>query len=126
VLGVCWTLWVEIRFYALFALCVVLPGANRRRVIMFCAGWTLAAAIAQAARQPLLDLVLMPEYAPFFIGGIGLYLVHRDRRDAYAWGIVLVSFLIGQRTPSPTAPPPASSASSPSASWPLPRSRWAG
>ncbi|GCB46508.1 acyltransferase [Streptomyces sp. NL15-2K] len=96
VLGVCWTLWVEIRFYALFALCVVLPGANRRRVIMFCASWTLAAAIAQAAHQPLLDLVLMPEYAPFFIGGIGLYLVHRDRQDAYAWGIVAVSFLIGQ------------------------------
>ncbi|MET8244871.1 acyltransferase [Streptomyces sp. NPDC005202] len=96
VLGVCWTLWAEIRFYALFALCIVLPGANRRRVILFCAGWTLAAAIAQGAKQPLLDIVLMPEYAPFFIGGVGLYLVHRDRRDAYAWGIVAVSWLIGQ------------------------------
>ena len=96
VLGVCWTLWAEVRFYALFALCVVLPGASRRRVIMFCAGWTLAAAIAQASREPLLDIVLMPEYAPFFIGGVGLYLVHRDRRDVYAWGIVAVSFLIGQ------------------------------
>ncbi|MFH8464371.1 acyltransferase family protein [Streptomyces sp. NPDC017991] len=96
VLGVCWTLWAEVRFYALFALCVVLPGATRQRVILFCASWTLAAAIAQAAREPLLDLILMPEYAPFFIGGIGLYLVHRDRRDAYAWGIVLVSWLIGQ------------------------------
>jgi len=40
--------------------------------------------------------VLIPEYAPFFIGGVGLYLVHRDRRDVYAWGIVAVSFLIGQ------------------------------
>jgi peptidoglycan/LPS O-acetylase OafA/YrhL len=96
VLGVCWTLWVEVRFYALFAVCVVLPGANRRRVVMFCAGWTLAAALAQAAHQPLLDLVLMPEYAAYFVGGIGLYLVHRDRRDAYAWGIVVAGFLIGQ------------------------------
>ncbi|MEW2394412.1 acyltransferase family protein [Streptomyces sp. NPDC046862] len=96
VLGVCWTLWAEVRFYALFALCVVLPGASRKRVIMFCACWTLAAAIAQSANEPLLDVVLMPEYAPFFIGGIGLYLVHRDRRDAYAWGIVVVSWLIGQ------------------------------
>ncbi|WP_405478069.1 acyltransferase family protein [Streptomyces canus] len=96
VLGVCWTLWAEVRFYALFALCVVMPGASRRRVIMFCAGWTLAAAITQAAHQPLLDVVFMPEYAPFFIGGVGLYLVHRDRRDVYAWGIVAVSFLIGQ------------------------------
>ncbi|MPY51813.1 acyltransferase family protein [Streptomyces acidicola] len=96
VLGVCWTLWAEVRFYALFALCVVLPGVTRSRVIMFCACWTLAAAIAQSANEPLLDTVLMPEYAPFFIGGMGLYLVHRDRRDVYAWGIVMVSWLIGQ------------------------------
>ncbi|MFH8934564.1 acyltransferase family protein [Streptomyces griseosporeus] len=96
VLGVCWTLWAELRFYALFALCVVLPGADRHRVILFCAGWTLAAAVAQSAHEPLLDLVLMPEYAPFFIGGVGLYLVHRDRRDPYGWGIAVVSWLIGQ------------------------------
>lgn len=96
VLGVDWTLWAEIRFYALFALLVVVPGASRRRVIMFAACWTLAAAIAQGAEQPLLDILLMPEYAPFFIGGMGLYLIHRDRKDAYAWGIVGVSFLIGQ------------------------------
>ena len=61
-------------------------GATRRRVIMFCAGWTLAAAIARGREQPLLDIVLMPEYAPFFIGGIGLYLVHRDRRDVHGVG----------------------------------------
>ncbi|MFF9807287.1 acyltransferase family protein [Streptomyces coeruleorubidus] len=96
VLGVCWTLWAEVRFYALFALCVVLPGANRRRVTMFCAGWMLATVIAQNANMPLLDIVVMPEYAPFFIGGVGLYLVHLDRRDAYGWGIVAVSWLIGQ------------------------------
>lgn len=96
VLGVCWTLWVELRFYALFALFVVLPGTNRRRVLLFCGGWLLASVLARAAHEPLLDLVLMPEYAPFFIGGIGLYLVHRDRRDAHGWGITVVSFLIGQ------------------------------
>ncbi|GGN40859.1 acyltransferase family protein [Streptomyces kronopolitis] len=97
VLGVCWTLWAEMRFYALFALCVVLPGATRRRVVLFCAGWTLAAALAQAAHEPFLDTVLMPEYAPFFIGGIGLYLLHRyGARDPIAWAIVLVSWLVGQ------------------------------
>ncbi|MFG2195169.1 acyltransferase family protein [Streptomyces sp. NPDC048639] len=96
VLGVCWTLWAELRFYALFALFVVLPGANRQRIVLFCAVWTLAAVIADAANDPLLDIVLMPEYAPFFIGGIGLYLVHRDRRDTTAWGIVAASWLIGQ------------------------------
>ncbi|MFJ6655176.1 acyltransferase family protein [Streptomyces sp. NPDC091377] len=96
VLGVDWTLWVEIRFYALFALCIVLPGATRRRVILFCAVWTLAAAVAHAADEPFLSLVLMPQYAPFFIGGMGIYLLYRDRRDALAWGIVAVSWLTGQ------------------------------
>jgi peptidoglycan/LPS O-acetylase OafA/YrhL len=96
VLGVDWTLWVEVRFYALFALFIVLPGADRRRVLLFCAVWTLTAAVAQAADEPLLSLLLMPEYAPFFIGGIGLYLLHRDRRDVTAWGVVLVSWLTGQ------------------------------
>ncbi|WP_399928673.1 acyltransferase family protein [Streptomyces kanamyceticus] len=96
VLGVCWTLWAELRFYALFALCVVLPGATRARVVLFCAVWTLAAALAEAADEPLLDVVLMPEYAPFFVGGIGIYLIHRDRRDLTAWGITGVSWLVGQ------------------------------
>ncbi|MET9291256.1 acyltransferase [Streptomyces sp. NPDC003077] len=97
VLGVCWTLWAEMRFYALFALCVILPGATRRRVVLFCAGWTLAAALAKAAHVPALDLVLMPEYAPFFIGGIGIYLLHRyGAKDPIAWAIVGVSWLIGQ------------------------------
>ncbi|MFD6532948.1 acyltransferase family protein [Streptomyces sp. NPDC060184] len=96
VLGVCWTLWAEIRFYALFALCVVLPGATRRRVVLFSAVWTIAAVMTDAADSKLLDVVLMPEYAPFFIGGVGLYLVHRDRRDALGWGIAGVSLLLGQ------------------------------
>lgn len=96
VLGVCWTLWAEIRFYALFALFVVLPGATRRRVVLFCAVWTMAAVMTDAADSRILDVVLMPQYAPFFIGGVGLYLVHRDRRDALGWGIAGVSLLLGQ------------------------------
>ncbi|MFH8347988.1 acyltransferase family protein [Streptomyces sp. NPDC018045] len=97
VLGVCWTLWAEMRFYALFALCVVLPGATRRRVVLFCAGWTLAAALAQAAHVTALDVVLMPRYAPFFVGGIGCYLLHRyGGRDPVAWAVVGVSWLTGQ------------------------------
>ncbi|MEH0635968.1 acyltransferase [Streptomyces bottropensis] len=96
VLGVCWTLWAEVRFYVLFALCVVLPGVTRRRVIWFCGGWTLASVLAPAAKEPLLDMVLMPQYASLFIGGLGLYLVHRDRRDTTAWLIVVFSLLLSQ------------------------------
>ncbi|CBG70598.1 putative membrane-located acyltransferase [Streptomyces scabiei 87.22] len=96
VLGVCWTLWAEVRFYVLFALCVVVPGVTRGRVLWFCGGWTLASVLATAANEPLLDVVLMPQYASLFIGGLGLYLVHRDRRDAAAWLVVVFSLLLSQ------------------------------
>ncbi|MBI0297248.1 acyltransferase [Streptomyces sp. PRKS01-29] len=96
VLGVCWTLWAELRFYALFALFVVLPGATRHRVVLFCAVWTLGSAFAEASDLPLLDVVLMPEYSSYFIGGMGIYLLHRFGHDALSWGIIGISFLIGQ------------------------------
>ncbi|PAU45758.1 acyltransferase family protein, partial [Streptomyces albireticuli] len=96
VLGVCWTLWAELRFYALFALFVVLPGATRRRVVLFCAVWTLATVVTTASHVEFLRVVVMPEYSSYFIGGIGLYLIHRFGHDALSWGIVGVSFLVGQ------------------------------
>ena len=96
VLGVDWTLWVELRFYLLFAVFVVWRGATRRRVLIFSALWTVGAVLADASQDRLLNLVLMPEYAPFFVGGIGLYLIHRFGHDALAWSLVGVGWLLGQ------------------------------
>ncbi|WP_317852552.1 acyltransferase [Streptomyces venezuelae] len=96
VLGVCWTLWAEMRFYVLFALFVILPGGGRQRTLVFCAVWAVAAVVADASENELLAMALMPEYAPFFIGGIGLYLVHRNRRDMAGWGIAALGWLMGQ------------------------------
>ncbi|GLX53692.1 acyltransferase [Streptomyces hygroscopicus subsp. hygroscopicus] len=96
VLGVCWTLWAEVRFYALFALIVVLRGVTYRRVVLFCAVWTLALVVCRTTGNELTDQVLMPEYAPFFIGGLALYLIHRFGGDLLLWGIVAVSLLLGQ------------------------------
>ncbi|MET9447882.1 acyltransferase family protein [Streptomyces cinerochromogenes] len=98
VLGVCWTLWVEVRFYALFALCVVLRGVTYRRVVLFCCVWTLAAVVCRTSGNALTDQLVMPEYAPFFIGGLALYLIHRFGGDLLLWGIVAVSWLLGQST----------------------------
>ncbi|MBO1334813.1 acyltransferase [Streptomyces sp. VRA16 Mangrove soil] len=97
VLGVCWTLWVEVRFYALFALFVVWRGVTYRRVVLFCVLWTLAGAFARVADTPLTDELVMRDHAPFFIGGLALYLIHRFGSDLLLWSIVGVSFLLGQR-----------------------------
>ncbi|MHB9859566.1 acyltransferase family protein [Streptomyces sp. YIM S03343] len=96
VLGVCWTLWVEVRFYALFALLVVRRGVTYRRVVLFCSVWTLAAVLAGVTHNPLIDEVVMSEYAPFFVGGLALYLIHRFGSDLLLWGIVAMSWLLGQ------------------------------
>ncbi|BCM69052.1 MULTISPECIES: acyltransferase family protein [Streptomyces] len=98
VLGVCWTLWVEVRFYALFALCVVLRGVTYRRVVLFACVWTLAAVVCRTSGNALIEQLVMPEYAPFFIGGLALYLIHRFGGDLLLWGIVAVSWLLGQST----------------------------
>ncbi|MFF3845067.1 acyltransferase family protein [Streptomyces sp. NPDC002328] len=97
VLGVDWTLWVEVRFYALFALCVVWRGVTYRRVVLFCCLWTLAGVFARVADTPLTDELVMRDHAPYFIGGLALYLIHRFGSDLLLWGIVAMSFLLGQR-----------------------------
>ncbi|MFJ4921305.1 acyltransferase family protein [Streptomyces sp. NPDC088725] len=96
VLGVCWTLWVEARFYLLFALFVVWKGVNYRRVVIFCCLWTVATALAQVADNDLVTQIVMQESAPFFIGGLALYLIHRYGSDLLLWGIVATSWLLGQ------------------------------
>ncbi|MDX3096747.1 acyltransferase [Streptomyces sp. ME02-6991-2B] len=97
VLGVCWTLWVEARFYLLFALFVVWKGVTYRRVVVFCCLWTVAGMLARVADTPLTDEIVMRDHAPFFIGGLALYLIHRYGSDLLLWGIVGVSWLLGQR-----------------------------
>lgn len=97
VLGVCWTLWVELRFYVLFALFVVWRGVTYRRVVVFCCLWTFAGVLARVAHTPLTDELVMRDHAPYFVGGLALYLIHRYGGDLLLWGIVAMSWLLGQR-----------------------------
>ena len=69
-----WTLWYELRFYALFAI-LILIGPTRRRVIAIGAGW-LVLSVLVPARAPLAELV-MPQFAPYFVAGTTIYLIRR-------------------------------------------------
>ncbi|MFC3578492.1 acyltransferase family protein [Streptomyces yaanensis] len=94
--GVYWTLWSELRFYLLFLL-VVATGLTYRKVVLFCCVWGAAAMLAPVAEVPLLDLVAGPEAAWYFIAGLALYLMHRFGQDLLLWGILAMSWLMGQR-----------------------------
>ncbi|MBH1936118.1 acyltransferase [Streptomyces sp. AV19] len=93
--GVYWTLWIEVRFYLLFAL-VVAAGLTYRRVLAFCGLWACGALVARATGDDVLREVLLPYDCWYFVAGIAFYLMHRFGPNALLWGIVGTSLLIAQ------------------------------
>ncbi|MFC6880044.1 acyltransferase family protein [Actinomadura yumaensis] len=71
-----WTLWAELHFYALAAL-LVWRGITYDRCVAFMVLWLLLGVFAREGRAGLLNGLLMPEWAPLFIAGMGFYLVYR-------------------------------------------------
>lgn len=82
--GVYWTLWAELRFYALVVLLVAL-GLTRRRVLAFCAVWPVLGTLAEHAGPDWAEMLLVGRYAPLFAGGMLLYLIHRDGHARAPW-----------------------------------------
>ncbi|MBB4891968.1 peptidoglycan/LPS O-acetylase OafA/YrhL [Streptomyces olivoverticillatus] len=93
--GVYWTLFIELKFYVLFAI-VVATGVTYRKCVLFCGLWTVAAVSAGQVDNKLLDMWAMPLYSPYFIAGIAFYLMHRFKPTALLWGIVGISLLLAE------------------------------
>jgi peptidoglycan/LPS O-acetylase OafA/YrhL len=93
--SVYWTLWVELRFYLLFAI-VVAWGVTYRRVVLFCALWTVASLVAAASGIPALGVIIMPAYSMYFIAGIAFYLIYRFGQTPLLWGIIGLAWLQAQ------------------------------
>ncbi|MDI2130242.1 acyltransferase family protein [Yinghuangia seranimata] len=90
-----WTLWVEMRFYLLFAI-VVFLGVTYRRVLAFCVLWSVAAILVTAVGNSEAQYLLVPNSAPFFVAGIAFYLMHRNGPNVILWGVIGFSFAVGQ------------------------------
>lgn len=85
--GVYWTLWAELRFYALIVVFVAI-GITRRRVLAFATLWPALALVADAAGPGWLRTLLVAEYAPLFAAGMLLFLIRREGHCAPAWWLV--------------------------------------
>ncbi|MGH3495363.1 MAG: acyltransferase family protein [Sciscionella sp.] len=85
--SVYWTLWVEICFYFLISL-LVLVGITANRVMAFAALWPIAGAFAANSHSALLVSVLQPQYAPLFAGGMLLHLIYREGHSTLPWLLV--------------------------------------
>jgi len=75
--GVYWTLFVELKFYALLGL-LLLVGITRTRILILCTAWPALGALALASGSPHLLALVDPQYAPFFAMGMLVYLLWRD------------------------------------------------
>ncbi|WKK26519.1 acyltransferase [Streptomyces olivoreticuli] len=93
--GVYWTLFIELKFYVLFAV-VVATGVTYRKCVLFCGIWTVAAVTSSSVDSKVLDMWAMPLYAPYFIAGIAFYLMYRYKPTALLWGIVAMSLLLAE------------------------------
>ncbi|MFD8146721.1 acyltransferase family protein [Streptomyces sp. NPDC059708] len=90
-----WTLFVELKFYVLFAL-VVPRGVTYRNCVLFCGLWTAAGVVAPTAGSGLLDFFAVPQFSPYFVAGIAFHLMRRFRPTHLLWVIVVLQFLLAQ------------------------------
>jgi peptidoglycan/LPS O-acetylase OafA/YrhL len=88
-----WTLFVELCFYLLFAIVVHL-GVTYRRVVVFCVIWMTVAVLAPPLQIPLLSILAIPEYAPYFVAGSAMYLMYRFRPSPLLVAIVGFAWLV--------------------------------
>ncbi|CAM5445807.1 acyltransferase family protein [Streptomyces abikoensis] len=93
--GVYWTLFIELKFYVMFAV-VVATGVTYRKCVLFCAVWTVVALASVQADIKVLDQWAMPLYQPYFVAGIAFYLMYRYRPTALLWGITAMSLLLAE------------------------------
>ncbi|MEU7615774.1 acyltransferase [Micromonospora rifamycinica] len=88
-----WTLWCEFRFY-LIIICMLAAGLTDKRVRLLGAGWLAAAVLMPAFPGAPLHQVVMPTFAPYFIAGMTMFLLRRDRSDRWSWALLAACWLV--------------------------------
>ncbi len=82
--GAFWTLWVELRFYVLIGI-FMLIGMNRQRLLAFAVIWPVLGQVAENNHASFVATVLMSTYAPYFAVGIVLFLLSTDLLSLSCW-----------------------------------------
>lgn len=89
--GVYWTLWAEMRFYALVLVLMLLGWQTPRKLLAFAAIWPVAALAAPLVPSNFIRQALVPEYAPLFAGGMCLFLLYRFGHTPLRWLVLVLN-----------------------------------
>ncbi|GAA3557980.1 hypothetical protein GCM10022419_043290 [Nonomuraea rosea] len=89
--GVYWSLWAELRFYLLISILVIV-GVTYRRVLVFAGVWLVAAVGAELLGNEVVNEIVMPRYAPYFVAGMALYLIHKYGSAWLPWLYVVAGY----------------------------------
>lgn len=92
--GVYWTLWVEMKFYLLMAV-FLLFGVTARRALVVATLWPLVAWGFYLAEVPYVWDWLIYRHAPFFAGGMVLFLIHRHGHTLSRWLVLAMNIGLG-------------------------------
>lgn len=88
--GVYWSLWVELRFYVLISI-LVITGVTLNRCLAFMGVWLLAAGFFAGSEEAWVELVVMPKYAAYFVGGMAFFLMTRFGPRLVLWCLAGIS-----------------------------------
>jgi peptidoglycan/LPS O-acetylase OafA/YrhL len=92
--GVYWTLKQELKFYFCVFLLLIFNVFNKFRI--WITGWILLTAIHAISGQPFfLGWFISPGYSPFFIAGIGFYLLHKEGKSSFTTVVIFSSLVLG-------------------------------
>jgi peptidoglycan/LPS O-acetylase OafA/YrhL len=89
-----WTLAIELMFYLVVAVTLAWWGFTYRRVIAFCSVWLGLSLLDQFIDSSWYTLVVQPIYAPFFVAGIVLFLLHRFGPSRTLWALLGASWFV--------------------------------
>lgn len=90
--GVYWSLFVEMKFYGLILLVLLLRQLHR--IEIFLGLWLCAALLLDNWPHPYISYFLIPEFAPLFIAGATFYRVCQQGWSSYRVVLVAVSFFL--------------------------------
>lgn len=91
--GVYWTLYIELKFYAIIFLILLFKKIEKIEIVL--SGWIILLLFSLLFPLPrIINALVFPEWAPYFISGAGFYLLKTKGKSTLRLLILLLSFCL--------------------------------